>query len=122
MQKRQLIFNIPESKSKKESYTHLSNKLLQANISQQELAVMAYLLSKPSTWCANTNEIADHFDVKRRNVQNTFKQLSDKGYLRGWRTRTGTYVYEVFEEPLTPKQMNARRTLALNRKKASRTI
>lgn len=115
--KRRLIFCTDKDKLSKTEYTRISNTLLQGNLSMQEQSVLTYLLSKSPTWCANTKQLARHYEVSIGLIKKIFKSLSDKGYMRGWRVKTGRYVYEVFEEPLTPKQMNARRTRALEQKK-----
>lgn len=66
------------------------------SLSCESIGVMAYLLSKPDNWEAQTNEIERHFRIGREKRQRIFRELENTGYLERIEFRiAGKFDYQI---------------------------
>ena len=91
-----------------ENYSTLPNKLINdEKLSGDGLAVLVYLLSKPSDWKVNAQNIANRFGYGINKVYQIIKQLIQYGYVKKDVIRDqGKYtqiVYHVYDQPLSQK-------------------
>ena len=87
-----------------ENYSTLPNKLINdEKLSGDGLAVLVYLLSKPSDWKVNAQNIANRFGYGINKVYQIIKQLIQYGYVKKDVIRDqGKYtqiVYHVYDQP-----------------------
>jgi predicted DNA-binding transcriptional regulator len=69
--------------------TIMVNETIQSIRNPKTLAVYAYLLSKPSTWIINTEEIKRHFDMGRDVVRRSLNELIELRLLSRHVAKTG---------------------------------
>ena len=87
-----------------ENYSTLPNKLINdEKLSGDGLAVLVYLLSKPSDWKVNAQNIANRFGYGINKVYQIIKQLIQYGYVKKDVIRDqGKFtqiVYHVYDQP-----------------------
>ena len=90
-----------------ENYSTLPNKLINdEKLSGDGLAVLVYLLSKPSDWKVNAQNIANRFGYGINKVYQIIKQLIQYGYVKKDVIRDqGKFtqiVYHVYDQPFEP--------------------
>ncbi len=90
-----------------ENYSTLPNKLINdEKLSGDGLAVLVYLLSKPSDWKVNAQNIANRFGYGINKVYAIIKHLIQYGYVKKDVIRDqGKYtqiVYHVYDQPFEP--------------------
>jgi len=89
-----------------EAFTQISNSILQnTRLHFRSKGILAYLLSKPTTWLVSMKDVEDHGTEGREKVRSSFSELSKEGHLsrrRARNTRTGQlsgWEYLVYEDP-----------------------
>jgi len=91
-----------------ENYSTLPNKLINdEKLSGDGLAVLVYLLSKPSDWKVNAQNIANRFEWGIKKVYNIMKHLIQIGYIakdiQREQGKFATTLYFVYDSPLSQK-------------------
>jgi|GEM_PF-3239171 len=89
-----------------EAFTQISNSILQnTRLHFRSKGILAYLLSKPTTWLVSMKDVEDHGTEGREKVRSSFSELSEAGYLtrrRARNTRTGRlsgWENLIYEDP-----------------------
>ncbi len=84
------------------NYTVLPNELLQSSLSFAAKGLLGYLLSKPSKWRIDNNELAAEGRVGRDVLLRLLKELEDEGYLLRRRVSEGRgkirWIRDIFDE------------------------
>jgi Iron dependent repressor, N-terminal DNA binding domain. len=95
------IHKLPEGSTE---FVQLPNAIFQDRTIQAfDIAVLAYLLSKPPEWKVQMTDVKEQFNCHRATVSRSFNRLEDAGYMKHQKHKDerGMWLhqYEVFASP-----------------------
>lgn len=106
-----------------EKFTVLPNVIFDELNDGLAIGILAYLLSKPSNWVTQKQQLYSHFSEGRQRIDNAFNLLQEKGFIIGVQKVDNTgkfngFEWVVYNEPI--KQDDVENRLTKNRQSENR--
>ena len=93
------------------NFSIIDNRIFSSGLYPSSIAIIVILLSKPEDWVISKQYFINNHKFTRREVDASFKELEDKGYLKTWdvaktRDNQSGKTYTVYEKPIEDNFIN----------------